>query len=128
MIRILAKVACDYSLLDNRDLLPAWPHMPILMGAKMARLMGRPLTGWLVLHTERVWGWVTVSCIPDGCTVVGGYGTYRQALGIAQEVILIVDTGVAGKGVRVLDLKGYTEVERRVLDTGLVFVRLELCK
>lgn len=129
MIRVLAKVAADYGILDNREILEHWPSdgSPLLMGAKMARLLGAPLEGkaCLVLNTEPVHGWVTTGRMPPDCTVVGGASTIRQALGVAQEVILIVDTYARNGGPKI-KVTGYTETERHDLGDGRLMLRLVL--
>lgn len=123
MIRVFARVAADFGLLDNRSLLSELDGC-LVMGTKMARLLGQPQAGWVVLSTAPVFGWEHVARIPETCTVVGGHSTYLQALGVCAEVVLIVEPYTL-VGAQQLNLEGFRELERKRLASGSIYIRLE---
>ena len=124
MIRVICSVAMDYSLIPDRSLLEQLPKgQTLVFGAKMAKALGGPIRGQncIVLDAMGVRGWGRTDTIPDDCVVCGGGNVIEQGLGVATEVLLIVQP-VSTSGRPEIDLIDFLEVGRVAMDDGVTCV------
>ena len=122
MIKVLLTVAMDYSLILDRAVLAAIPEgTTVVLGRKMAGALTRPLRGkkCLILDDRGLRGWGRVDFIPEGVVVIGGFSTAEVALGIADEVTLVVRPFASGMG-GVVELLDFTEDTRVPFEGGFV--------
>lgn len=128
MIRVIATIAMNYGLIYDPTILQQLPQgKTIVFGTKMAKRLGRPITGQncLVLDAMGVKGWGRTDTIPNDCIVVGGFSTLTQALAVADVVTLIVRP--VSTGGRVLGMQGFEEVSRTPLEDGRVALEYKKC-